>query len=220
MGLALCLVGLALPCLVLGPCLVWACGLVWGLMQRNDRALAVGCITAAALAYLAGRASSSRRSTPLGRAPSHHHGPRFTALPGAGFFEKLAARAEAVDSLLCVGLDPHGVASAKQALEVCKQLVDQTKEIALAYKPNMAFFEAWGSAGIAALEQLVEHIPCDIPIILDAKRGDIGSTAKAYAASAFERFGVESVTVNAYMGYDTVEPVRLAFAAGDMCPRI
>ncbi|KAG5182825.1 orotidine-5'-phosphate decarboxylase [Tribonema minus] len=134
-------------------------------------------------------------------------GTAFASLAGSGFFDKLAARARAIDSLLCVGLDPHvgqlTDKSASGALAFCKRLIDATADVALAYKPNAAFFEAFGAEGMAALK---DYIPAEIPIVLDAKRGDIGTTAQAYADAAFTELGAESITINAYMGTDTVAP--------------
>merc|ERR1719487_2296952 len=100
----------------------------------------------------------------------------------ARFFERLEARVQQVDSLLCVGLDPHakelegfeGGASAASAYEFCARLIESTKEIAAAYKPNVAFFEHFGVEGVRVLERVLALIPADIPVVLDAKRGDIG----------------------------------------------
>jgi hypothetical protein len=84
----------------------------------------------------------------------------FAALAGEGFFDKLTARAKAIDSLLCVGLDPHAAQleqkTARGAFEFCKKLIDATTDVALAYKPNAAFFEAFGAEGIAALKDVVQ----------------------------------------------------------------
>jgi len=128
----------------------------------------------------------------------------------ASFFEKLTLRAQAVDSLLCVGLDPHSAElkedSAEGAFAFCDRLIEHTKHIAAAYKPNAAFFEAYGAAGAEALERVLARIPKDIPIVLDAKRGDIGTTSEAYARSAFETLGCDSVTVSPYLGGDSLEP--------------
>jgi len=126
------------------------------------------------------------------------------------FFEKLTTRVRAVDSLLCVGLDPHKSElqedSAEGAFKFCERLVAATKDVAAAYKPNAAFFEAYGAPGAEALERVLKLIPADIPIVLDAKRGDIGSTSEAYARSAFETLGCDSVTVSPYLGGDACEP--------------
>src|SRR5260221_7971800 len=108
----------------------------------------------------------------------------------APFPSWLEARAQAAKSLLCVGLDPHPDLlpeyTASAARDFCLRLIDSTAEFACAFKPNSAFFEALGSEGYAALGEIIAHVPGDIPVILDAKRGDIASTAEAYARSAFD----------------------------------
>lgn len=126
------------------------------------------------------------------------------------FFSALEARAQKINSLLCIGLDPHPgdleAPTAKAALDFCLDLVEKTKDLALAYKPNAAFFEAFGSAGYDALKSLIEQIPPEIPVILDAKRGDIASTAEAYARSAFDILQAGAITLNPYMGHDSLMP--------------
>jgi uridine monophosphate synthetase len=79
-------------------------------------------------------------------------------------------------------------------------------QFAAAFKPNAAFFEAFGAAGIEALHEVIAAIPRDTPVILDAKRGDISTTADAYARAAFEQAKAHGITVNPYMGWDAVEP--------------
>lgn len=127
-----------------------------------------------------------------------------------GFFTILEERARQVDSLLCVGLDPHfeDLSSREPAavLEFCRRLINATQDLVLAYKPNIAFFEVFGKAGAAVLETVVNEIPQDIPVILDAKRGDISSSAKAYSYAVFNKLGVDAVTINPYLGYDALEP--------------
>lgn len=127
-----------------------------------------------------------------------------------GFFTQLEKRAQEVDSLLCVGLDPHSVEltspNPKGVQDFCIRLVDATSDLVLAYKPNIAFFEVFGSAGLKALKVVINTIPEEIPIVLDAKRGDIASSAQAYAQAAFGTFGVNAITVNPYLGYDALEP--------------
>lgn len=126
------------------------------------------------------------------------------------FFDKLLTRVRAVDSLLCVGLDPHQSEldedSAEAAFRFSAKLIEDTKGVAAAYKPNAAFFEAYGSAGWEALERVCKLIPGDIPILLDAKRGDIGSTSEAYAKAAFGALGCDAVTISPYLGGDGVQP--------------
>jgi uridine monophosphate synthetase len=109
----------------------------------------------------------------------------------ASFFEALEARCKAVDSLLCVGLDPHkselgDAPSADAAAEFCLKLIEATSPVAAAYKPNAAFFEVFGAEGATALKRVIAAVPDGIPVLLDAKRGDIGSTAAAYASAAFD----------------------------------
>ncbi|MBI3160816.1 MAG: orotidine-5'-phosphate decarboxylase [Chloroflexi bacterium] len=138
----------------------------------------------------------------------------------ATFFERLEARARAADSLLCVGLDPHPddllEASAEAARDFCLGLIQATHPFAAAFKPNSAFFEVHGAAGMQALADVIAAVPEGIPVILDAKRGDIGSTAEAYARAAFEALGADAITVNPYLGGDAVapflaDPARSAF---------
>jgi len=127
-----------------------------------------------------------------------------------GFFSGLERRAKDINSLLCIGLDPHldQLSSPEpQALhDFCIRIIDSTADIALAYKPNIAFFEVFGSKGIAVLEHVIEYIPGQIPIILDAKRGDIAASAQAYARAVFEKLEVDAVTINPYLGYDAISP--------------
>lgn len=127
-----------------------------------------------------------------------------------GFFSRLEDRSKEVDSLLCIGLDPHlddlSSPHAQAAQDFCLRLVESTSDSALAYKPNIAFFEYFGSVGIAALESVFSSIPPEIPVILDAKRGDIASSAFAYAKAAFETLGAAALTVNPYLGHDAIAP--------------
>ncbi len=126
------------------------------------------------------------------------------------FFARLTARARAADSLLCVGLDPHpellagGGAAAARSL--CLRLIEAAAPEACAFKPNSAFFEAFGPEGIEALAEVIAAVPEGIPVILDVKRGDIPSTAEAYATAAFERLGAHAVTLSPYLGRDSLEP--------------
>ncbi len=127
-----------------------------------------------------------------------------------GFFTRLDERARRIDSLLCVGLDPHPAdlpqPSAAAARDFSLRLIEATHDLALTYKPNAAFFEALGPAGWEALAEVIAAVPQGTPVILDAKRGDISSTAEAYARSAFERLGADAITLNPYLGRDTLEP--------------
>lgn len=116
-------------------------------------------------------------------------------------------------SFLCVGLDPDMdkipkiLYSEKNLLmKFTEEIIHATKEYAVAFKANLAFFECEGKKGLEALESLRENISEDIILILDGKRGDIGNTANKYAKSAFELLGADAVTVNPYMGFDAVKP--------------
>lgn len=129
------------------------------------------------------------------------------------FIEKLQAAARRNNSLLCVGLDPrlerlpdrfHSADNPFLAFN--RAVIEATADLVCAYKPNFAFYEAQGLAGLEALRETIRAVPPEIPVILDAKRGDIGSTAEAYARAAFELWGADAVTVNPYLGGDSLEP--------------
>jgi uridine monophosphate synthetase len=126
------------------------------------------------------------------------------------FFSRLENRALQADSLLCVGLDPHvpdlPAPTAEAARDFCLRLIEATSEVAAAFKPNSAFFEVFGPQGIAVLAQVIAAVPAAIPVILDAKRSDIASTAEAYAQAAYRTLGAGAVTINPYLGRDSVEP--------------
>jgi uridine monophosphate synthetase len=133
------------------------------------------------------------------------------------FFSFLEKRVDDCSSLLCVGLDPHSSdlnePSPASALDFCLALVKQTAPYAAAFKPNAAFFEVFGAEGWTALKQVIEAIDEEskrlgslIPVILDAKRGDIASTAEAYAKAAFETLGAHCITLSPYLGKDSIDP--------------
>ncbi|GBG26141.1 Orotate phosphoribosyltransferase [Hondaea fermentalgiana] len=134
------------------------------------------------------------------------------------FFATLEARVKAANSLVCVGLDPHaedvakvkkdkGIESdAEAAFEFSKALIEATQHVAAAYKPNAAFFEAFGAEGVEALQRVVAAVPAEIPVVLDVKRGDISSTAKAYATAAYDAYKAHCVTLSPYMGEDSIAP--------------
>ena len=124
------------------------------------------------------------------------------------FLEKLITVGRKNNSLLCVGLDldPRLMPDKVGIFEFNKAIIDATADLVCAYKPNFAFYEALGNEGLDALKQTVKHIPDDIPVIGDAKRGDIGNTAKAYARAIFSDFGFDATTVNPYLGFDSLEP--------------
>ena len=128
--------------------------------------------------------------------------------PMSTFFDRLVDRHRRIDSLLCVGLDPRvepGASAAAQIVDENRRIIDATIDTALCYKPNIAFYEQHGPAGLQALADTIRLIGEDVPVILDAKRGDIGSTAEAYAA-AVRALGAGAVTVSPYMGSDSVLP--------------
>jgi len=122
-----------------------------------------------------------------------------------GFFEALETRSRDVDSLLCVGIDPRAI-DAVEARRVSLDLIAATAPVAAAFKANAAHFEAFGPAGIEALIEVVAAVPDEIPVILDAKRGDIASSAAAYAEACFGVIGAGAVTVNPYLGRDAIDP--------------
>jgi len=130
-----------------------------------------------------------------------------------GFFDKLVSAVKRNDSLICVGLDPDPARfppslrdEQSPILSFNRAIIDATQDLVCAYKPNIAFYEAEGLAGLKALRRSIEYVPAEIPVILDAKRGDIGSTARAYARAAFEVWGADAVTVNPYLGHDALLP--------------
>jgi uridine monophosphate synthetase len=126
------------------------------------------------------------------------------------FFDRLEASCQQKDSLLCVGLDPRVEASdpseaRRKIVAANRTLIEATMPYAVAYKPNIAFYEAWGPEGLAALDDTLDLITDGTPVILDAKRGDIGPTVEAYAQAAFRHSAVGSVTAAPYMGRDSVD---------------
>jgi len=124
------------------------------------------------------------------------------------FVEKLNRAVRKNKSLLCVGLDvdPTRIPDKVGIFEFNRAIIDATADLVCAYKPNLAFYEALGNEGLDALKQTVDYIPDDIPVIADAKRGDIGNTAKAYAKALFDHFGFDASTVSPYLGFDSLEP--------------
>ena len=124
------------------------------------------------------------------------------------FFQKLASAARKNNSLLCVGLDPDPelMPDRLAILEFNRAIIDTTRDLVCAYKLNFAFYEVAGAEGFEILKSTVDYIPDDIPTIADAKRGDIGNTARAYARSIFTNLNFDAATVNPYLGFDSVEP--------------
>lgn len=126
------------------------------------------------------------------------------------FYRWLEEAARRNNSLLCVGLDPRPerLEPGDDLFSFNRRIVDATRDLVCAYKPNFAFYEAAGPVGLEALRRSVAYIheTADLPVLLDAKRGDIGSTARAYARAAFEVWGADALTVNPYLGGDSVAP--------------
>jgi orotidine 5'-phosphate decarboxylase subfamily 2 len=141
----------------------------------------------------------------------------------ATYLERLAARSEAVGSVLCLGLDPdpaalpRGFSADVRGVEAFSSLVlDAALPYAAVVKPNLSFFEAFGSPGIAALERLRARIPADVPVIADGKRADIDSTSARQVVAYFDALGVDAVTVSPYLGQDAISgylerPDRFAY---------
>ena len=130
------------------------------------------------------------------------------------FTAKLAGAERANDSMLCVGLDPDPArfpgamqGDAARIFDFCAAIVDATRDLVIAFKPQIAYFAA--NRAEHQLERLIAHIhetaPA-VPVILDAKRGDMGTTAEQYAREAFERYGADAVTLSPYLGFDSIEP--------------
>ena len=131
------------------------------------------------------------------------------------FVEKLVKAAQQQDSLLCVGLDPEPerfpaelreMPVARAVVQFCRTIIEATLPYVCAYKPNLAFFEVLGPTGMQVFREVRSAIPAYIPVIADAKRGDLGNTARNYAAALFEVYGCDAATVNPYLGYDSVAP--------------
>ena len=131
----------------------------------------------------------------------------------ASYLERLAARSAIVGTSLCLGLDPDpaalpggfdaGVGGVERFARV---VLDAALPHVAAVKPNLAFYEAFGSAGLAALERIRARIPDDVPVLFDAKRGDIGTTAARQVAAIVDGLGADAVTLNPYLGRDAIEP--------------
>jgi len=130
------------------------------------------------------------------------------------FLDMLSAAERQNNSMLCVGLDPeptkfpdHIKGDSNKIYDFCAAIVDATADLVNSFKPQIAYFAAHRAEG--QLERLMEHmrrVAPHVPIILDAKRGDIGSTAEQYAIEAFERYGADAVTLSPFMGWDSVQP--------------
>ncbi len=130
------------------------------------------------------------------------------------FLKKLQEAIKKNDSLLCVGLDPDldkipekFKSEQDPIFSFNKYIVDQTADLVCVFKPNIAFYAAYGLPGIEQLKKTIDYVHSkDLPLLLDAKRGDIGSTAQAYVKEVFDELNVDAVTVNPYLGFDALEP--------------
>jgi orotidine-5'-phosphate decarboxylase len=137
-----------------------------------------------------------------------------TEAADTSYLGRLAARSAATGTVLCLGLDPDpdalpdGFRRDLRGVETFARLVlDVAGPFAAAVKPNLAFFEAFGSAGIAALERLRAAVPSGLPVVMDAKRGDIGSTASRQAAALYDGLGADAITVSPYLGEEAIAPL-------------
>ncbi len=114
---------------------------------------------------------------------------------------------DTANSLICVGLDPQPARTLPdEILDFNARVIEATAGLVCAYKPQWAFYEAEGIPGIEALQATIEAVPDGVPVLLDAKRGDMDNTARAYAKAAFEQWGADALTVNPYQGHDAVQP--------------
>lgn len=125
-----------------------------------------------------------------------------------GFKRKLRESVERNNSLLCIGLDPdpEKLPAGVTVAQFNRAIIDATSDLVCAYKPNLAFYESRGIEGMRALEETVAAVPSGIPIIGDAKRGDIGNTARHYAQALFDVFRFDAATLSPYLGFDSIEP--------------
>ena len=129
------------------------------------------------------------------------------------FIPKLTAASRSRDSIVCVGLDPEPELipeslgrGPQAAVRFLRRIVRATSDYVCAYKPNLAFYERYGSAAMDVLTLTLQAIPEDVPVILDAKRGDVPNTAAAYASALFDSFHADAATVAPYIGLDSIEP--------------
>jgi len=130
------------------------------------------------------------------------------------YLQKLRAAQETNQSWLCIGLDPQPELLPVEALKwdepvlpFNRGIIEATADLVCAYKPNLGFYLQWGAAGVIALERTIAAIPSHIPVILDAKIGDIGHTQAAWGRGAFDEWGVDAITVNPFVGADAVRPL-------------
>lgn len=130
------------------------------------------------------------------------------------YLEKLLAAQRTNNSWLCIGLDPQPEQLPIEALKwdepvlpFTRRIIEATANLVCAYKPNLGFYMQWGAAGVIALERTIAAVPAHIPVILDAKIGDIGHTQAAWGRGLFDEWGVDAITVNPYVGADAVRPL-------------
>lgn len=130
------------------------------------------------------------------------------------YLEKLLAAQQTNQSWLCIGLDPQPEQLPIEALKwdepvlpFTRRIIEATADLVCAYKPNLGFYLQWGAAGVIALERTIAAVPAHIPVILDAKVGDIGHTQAAWGRGLFDEWGVDAITVNPYVGADAVRPL-------------
>ncbi len=124
----------------------------------------------------------------------------------SSYVERLARRCREAGSFVCVGLDVPGDLPADEVAVRNRALIEATAPYAACFKPNLAFYEQFGIPGLRALEATIDAIPDGIPVIGDAKRGDVGNTAAAYARALFDVWGFDAATVNPFQGRDAVDP--------------
>jgi len=133
----------------------------------------------------------------------------------ATFGDRLNASIERTGSLLCIGLDPdidkfpahlRALPPGEAIVQFNREIIEQTSDLAAAYKPNFGFYVTWGAEGFEALRETIRLVPDEVPVILDCKVGDIGNTAAAYARGFFDHLEADAVTVSPYLGEDSLEP--------------
>lgn len=122
------------------------------------------------------------------------------------YLEKLSCRIAAVQSHLCVGIDPRADLIDGDLESFVCGVIEAASPFAAAFKPNIAYFEAYGAKGVAVLERCLQQVPKEIPVVLDVKRSDIPETMKYYAEAYFGQWGVDAVTLNGLMGCDSIAP--------------
>ncbi|MBN1427168.1 MAG: orotidine-5'-phosphate decarboxylase [Anaerolineae bacterium] len=135
------------------------------------------------------------------------------------FRDKLCAAQKNHQSWLCVGLDPDpaqmpvmpGLNDVSRITTFCQAIVEATHDLVCAFKPNLAFFLAHGSEGLRALKETIRAVPDDVPVVLDAKLGDIGNTQRLYGQAVFGAFDADAVTISPYMGEDVIIPLLDAY---------